>query len=277
MRADVRVDFATASGCADVPNEDAVAASVNAVVVVDGVTAPRGMDTGCVHGTPWFANTLACEALATLARRPTIDLKQALRKTIDAVAADHADTCDLAADGTPSATVAILREGDMHLDYLVLSDATVVIQKRDGTSEAVRDGRVGDLFGDLRRAVHAASVGSAERAARLADLVATQRKMRNVEGGYWLAGTRPEAADHALTGSIPLAEIATAAAMTDGASRLVDLFGLMGWAEAMPKLTEGGPFGWILQVRQAERRDSGATQWPRYKVSDDAAIAVATF
>jgi hypothetical protein len=276
MKADVRIHFATAPGSADTPNEDAIAASASAIVVIDGVTAPRGMDTGCVHGTQWYANTLACEALATLARRPTIDLKCALHRTIESVAASHAGTCDLTADGTPSATIAVLREGDTHLDYLVLSDATVVIQKRDRT-EAVCDRRVGDLFGDLRQAVQAAPVNSPERSARLADLVATQRRMRNVDGGYWLAGSRPEAADHALTGSIPLGEIVSAAAMTDGASRLVDLFGLMGWVEAMSKLNEHGPFGWISWVRKAEQSDSSATQWPRYKVSDDAAIAVATF
>lgn len=44
------------------------------------------------------------------------------------------DTCDLAADGTPSATVAVLHIGAQELDYLALSDATIAI----GMGSAIR-------------------------------------------------------------------------------------------------------------------------------------------
>lgn len=272
----LRVSFATESGSAMVPNEDAVVATPNAVVVVDGVTAPTSLDTGCMHGTPWYASTLAAEIVAVLSREPAADLKWALAQALTTVAAGHASTCDLSAPGTPSGTVAIAREADTSLDYLVLSDATVAIRKADGV-QVINDNRIGDLFSDLRQAVQAAPVDSVERELRLVELVTTQRKLRNVEGGYWLAGAIPEAAEHALVGAVPLGEVRVAAAMSDGASRLVDLFASQDWAAALDRLKERGPVDWIRRTRHIEDSDIGATRWPRYKRSDDATIACVQF
>jgi hypothetical protein len=272
----LRVSFATEAGSAMTPNEDAVAATPNAVVVVDGVTAPAGLDTGCIHGTPWYASTLAAETIAVLSHEPAAGLKWVLAQALSAVAASHSGTCDLSAPGTPSGTVAIARETDTGFDYLVLSDATVAIRKADGV-QVINDNRIDDLFGDLRQAVQAAPVDSVERELRLVELVTTQRKLRNVEGGYWLAGAIPEAAEYALVGTVPLAEVCVAAAMSDGASRLVDLFASQDWTAALEQLEERGPADWIRRTRRIEDSDIGATRWPRYKKSDDATIACIQF
>lgn len=268
----VQVSFATEAGSAAVPNEDALVAAPNAVVVVDGVTAPKGLSTGCIHGTPWYASTLAAQTIAILVREPAADLKWALAQALSTVAASHTGTCDLTAHGTPSATVALMRTTETSLDYLVLSDATVAIQTVDGI-QITSDNRIDDLFGDLRQAVQAAPVGSAERESRLVELVTTQRRLRNVEGGYWLAGAIPDAAERALTGTVPLADVSVAAAMSDGASRLVDLFALHDWPAALELLKRRGPEDWIRRTRDVEESDAEATRWPRYKKSDDATIA----
>ncbi|WP_344452242.1 hypothetical protein [Actinocorallia aurantiaca] len=49
---------------------------------------------------------------------------------------------------------------------------------------------------------------------------------RNHPGGFWVASTKPAAAREVLTGTVPLEEVASVSVMTDGATRLVDLFGL---------------------------------------------------
>ena len=272
----LQVSFATEAGSVTVPNEDAVAATPNVVVVVDGVTAPSGLDTGCIHGTPWYASTLAAQLIVTLSHEPQADLKWALAQALTTVAVSHAGTCDLTAHGTPSGTVALGRKTDTNFDYLVLSDATVVVRTAEDT-QVINDNRIDDLFGDLRQAVHSAPVNSAERESRLAELVTTQRKLRNVEGGYWLAGAIPEAADHALVGTIPLAKVCLAAAMSDGASRLVDLFASHSWDDALDLLRERGPAEWIRRTRAIEESDPGATRWRRYKKCDDAAIVSMLF
>lgn len=104
-----------------------------------------------------------------------------------------------------------------------------------------------------------------------------QRKLRNVPGGYWLAGAVPSAAEHALCGSVPISDGLCVAAMTDGAARLVDVFGALPWLDALQDLRKTGPDEWIRRVRDIEATDVTLTRWPRYKISDDAALARCTF
>jgi hypothetical protein len=170
----------------------------------------------------------------------------------------------------------VLRQTDRALDYLVLSDASVLVATTSGVV-SVADKRVEQLVSDLAQAVKTAPVGSPERKARLDELVTQQRKLRNVPGGYWLAGAVPEAAEHALTGSVPLAEVRGAAAMTDGASCLVDLYEQLAWEQAPAELASGGPAAWIERVRRAESEDPQATKWLRYKQGDDATVAYIEF
>lgn len=272
----MHVTFATEPGSPDHPNEDVVLATPRLVVVADGATAPAGLDTGCVHGTVWYVNQLAAQIAACEASASKSSLKAVLAAALASVARSHADTCNLDADGTPSASVGVLRATAETLDYLVLSDVTVVLGMASRT-EVICDNRVAELFGDLRQSVWSAPAGSAERDARLRELVSTQRKLRNVDGGYWLAGATPLAAQHALTGSVAIDGLRSAAAMTDGAARLVDLFGEVTWDEALPELAVTGPDGWVQRTRAVEETDTDMLRWSRYKKSDDAAVAFGDF
>jgi predicted O-methyltransferase YrrM len=91
-------------------NEDFIAATASAVVVVDGASVPLELGTGCGHGTAWFARQLGTHLLALLSTKPDRSPADSLAQAITEVAALHADTCDLGHAGSPSATVAILRE-----------------------------------------------------------------------------------------------------------------------------------------------------------------------
>jgi hypothetical protein len=244
-------------------------------VVVDGVTAPAGLETGCVHGTAWYASQLATCAVST-SENCTTDLRAALHEAIARVADSHRDSCDLSADGTPSGTIAVVRENGGRVEYLVLSDATVAIAT-DSRFEVITDERHLALLAEPKRAVQSAPVGSEEREGLLRDLVRTQRKLRNVPGGYWLAGAVPGAAEHALCGSVPISDGLCVAAMTDGAARLVDVFEALPWPDALQELRKSGPDEWIGRVRNLEATDATLTRWPRYRISDDAALALCTF
>jgi hypothetical protein len=271
----MRVATATAPGSDQSPNEDAVSSSARVAVVVDGVAAPAGLDTGCIHGTAWYAQQLAASIVST-SENSDVDLRAALHDAIALVANSHKDSCDLTAEGTPSATVAIVRENGTRVEYLVLSDATVAIAVDDQV-EVITDERHLVLLAEPRRAVQSAPVGSEEREQLLRDLIMFQRKLRNVPGGYWLAGALPSAAEHALCGSVPVSDRLCVAAMTDGAARLVDVFGAQSWSDALRDLRLSGPDDWIRRVREIETTDAALTRWPRYKISDDAALARCTF
>jgi hypothetical protein len=58
--------------------------------------------------------------------------------------------------------------------------------------------------------------------------------------------------------------------LSDGASRLVDPFGLATWEELLALLDESGPEELVHQVRAAAAVDPEGRQWPRAKRSNDA-------
>jgi hypothetical protein len=74
----------------------------------------------------------------------------------------------------------------------------------------------------------------------------------------------------ARTGTIDPAGLRGVALLSDGATRLVDRFGLAGWPELLATLRTGGPAALIAANRAAEAGDPDGARWPRTKITDDA-------
>ena len=223
--------IATQAGSPDTANEDwAGVLAPGLAVVLDGLSAPDGTGTGCRHGTPWFVGQLGPRVLAQAAD-PSRSLVDALAEAIQQVASLHPG-CDLKHPGTPSATMVLLRTRDEGADRV--------------------------------------PAGSALKLRRRVQLTRALRRARNRPGGYWVAAADPQAASQALTGSLPGKTLHRAVLLSDGASRLVDPFGLATWEELLALLDESGPDELLRQVRAAEAVDPEGRQWPRTKRSDDA-------
>jgi hypothetical protein len=235
-------------------------------VLLDGLSAPDGTGTGCRHGTPWYVSHLGPQLLA-LASDPSRSLADALAEAIRQVASLHPG-CDLTHPGTPSATVVLLRTLDKGADYLALADAVLLLDTTDGL-KVVSDERVDQLAAKERAAAQVPS-GSALKLRRRAQFTKALRRNRNRPGGYWVAAADPQAASQAVTGSLPSKTLHRAVLLSDGASRLVDPFGLATWEELLALLDENGPEELLRQVRAAEAVDPDGRQWPRTKRSDDA-------
>ena len=260
--------IATQAGSRDAANEDwAGVAAPGLAVVLDGLSAPDGTGTGCRHGTPWFVSQLG-PRLLTLAADPDCGLVDALAEAIRQVAGLHPD-CDLTHPGTPSATMVLLRVRDDRADYLALADAVLLLDTADGL-QVISDERVNQLAGKEREAANRVPTGSALKLRRRAQLTRALRRARNRPGGYWVAAADPEAARQAVTGTLPGRSLRRAVLLSDGASRLVDPFGLATWEELLELLDESGPDELLRQVRAAEAVDPEGRQWPRTKRSDDA-------
>jgi hypothetical protein len=258
--------IATQAGSPDAANEDwAGVAAPGLAVVLDGLSAPdgTGTGTGCRHGTPWYVSQLGPRLLA-LAADPARSLADAIRQ----VASLHPG-CDLTHPGTPSATVVLLRALEERADYLALADATLLLDTADGL-KVISDERVNQLAGKERAAANQVPVGSALKLRRRVQLTRALRRARNQPGGYWVAAADPRAASQAVTGTLPATSLRRAVLLSDGASRLVDLFELATWEELVALLDESGPDELLRQVRAAEAVDPEGRQWPRTKRSDDA-------
>ncbi|WP_063770505.1 protein phosphatase 2C domain-containing protein [Streptacidiphilus carbonis] len=231
-------------------NEDFVIASERFAVVLDGAT-DSGLPNGCVHGVAWLAGRLGAQSAAVLVAEPELELRAALRRAIVNTRALHPD-CDPTNPNAPSATVAVARERDGRLDCLVLADAAVVVQHRDGEVTVLTDDRVDRLPAYDRESVS---------------------RLRNVEGGFWVAGAEPAAADQALTTSLPLAGIRRFLLVSDGVSRLVERFG-WGWRDVLDLVEKQGPAAAVRAVREAERAmPEGSFRGKRH---DDATAAFGT-
>ncbi|WP_129782899.1 hypothetical protein [Promicromonospora panici] len=265
----MQVAIAAQPGSPDGASEDSTATGPDILVLLDGATARTG--TGCIHGVSWFAAHLAEGIKDHAALGPAGALAAAISQTADL----HRGTCDLTHPGTPSAAVAIVQVSEGTLRYLVLGDVTVVIDTANGL-RVVSDQRVSQTALAERAAADAMHASDPAKAAALVRMKHAELAARNVPGGFWVATTDPAAAEHALTGEIPLSEVRQVATLSDGAARAVDPFGLYDWPGALDVLRESGPGELIRQVRAAEASDPEATRWPRNKLSDDATAAYCT-
>jgi hypothetical protein len=269
---DMEISIATQPGSTTRPNEDFVAAYTAAAVVLDGLTAPPELGTGCRHGTPWYVRWLGARIIEGISTSPSAGLQEILSDAITEVAKSHADTCDLEHPGTPSSTVAIMRERSDSVDYLVLFDSVIVLEL--GAELAVlSDDRIAAFAQSERVATRQHAIGSAEHAEAVRQLVAAERRHRNQPEGYWVAGATPESARHAIVGSVKRDDVVRAALLTDGASCLADAYAMCDWSGLLDLLDQRGPAELIAQVRKAEESDPRGMRWPRYKQSDDASVA----
>ena len=253
------------------PNQDYAVGSPNAAVVIDGAGTPAELPTGCIHGTAWYARQLGTE-LHRSAVNGTDSLENCLSEAIERTAHLHTGTCDLGDPMTPSATVAVCRADGQHLDWLVLCDATLVLDSADGP-QAVSDHRVSEVTRKQRREM-ADALESLSPTRRFHALVRAQREMMNVQEGYWVAAADPKAAREAITGTIPLTELSLAVLLTDGAARAVDDFRVMDWVDVVALLVSDGPSALLARTRELESSDPDRKRWPRNKKHDDASVAV---
>jgi len=241
-------------------------------VVLEGLSAPPALGTGCVHGTPWFVAHLGTQVASAATTARDEPLKELVVGAIARVADSHAHTCDLEHPGTPSSSLAVLREQDQHVEYLLLFDSVILLDGPSGLT-VLTDRRVDAFAQQEHLATREQPIGSPAHQERVQELVAAQRRHRNQPDGYWVAGANPAAAYQAVTGSQPLDQVSRAALLSDGVSCLVDLYALDDWPEILDSMQQHGPAYVISRVREVEDADPIGTRWPRYKRSDDATAA----
>lgn len=269
----MQICFATSQGVGSA-NEDAVFAGAGLVIVLDGLSAPQDLPMACRHGTPWFVRQLGTRLMAEATAE--LPLRNALAAAIEQVNALHRGTCDLTQVHVPSTTVAMLRADRDLIEYLVLSDTTILLDQQSGL-EVITDHAVDTVALEEVAAVRHEKHGSPAHAARVAELVQAQRQLRNQPGGYWVASTNPAAADHAVVGTVPRRDVRRAALLTDGAARLVDPFKVRTWPQLLDMLEEEGPSGLLRHTRKAEATDPRGDRWPRFKSRDDATAVLCCF
>ncbi|WP_190081972.1 protein phosphatase 2C domain-containing protein [Streptomyces longisporoflavus] len=279
----MRIELATEPGDPARPNEDYAAVMLPAsgqggsLILLDGVTPPGG-DVGCLHSVPWFTARLGGALGELSVSRRDMTLPEILAAAITRTADAHRRTCDLSHPRTPQATVVLVRWDAEQVEHLVLSDSALLVAGPDGRVTPVLDERLTGLpprIGELRAAVRALPLGSAERAAAGRVYGAAVEALRNAEDGFFTAAADPSAAARAVTGTSPRTEVSAVAALTDGVGRWVEVFRQGDWTECFELLRKDGPQRLVDRVRELERSDPEGTAHPRGKRHDDAAVVYA--
>ncbi|WP_037674030.1 protein phosphatase 2C domain-containing protein [Streptomyces griseus] len=255
----MRTELVSEPGGRAYPNEDFASIGLPAsgqggsLVVLDGVTPPRG-GTGCLHSVPWYTARLGGALTELTVSLMDVPLSDALARAIARTSEAHAATCDLSHPRTPQATVAVARWSPDRVEYLLLSDAALLLQSPDGVVTPLLDDRLSRL----------------PRSALVSDTV-IDATLRNKEGGFFTAAADPAVAARAVTGAVPRAEVRALAGLTDGATRWTEKFREGDWTDLFTFVRKEGPRSLVDRVRALERADAEERAFlGRAKTHDDA-------
>jgi hypothetical protein len=253
------------------PSEDVVVVLPGAVVLLDGATS---LDPALPSGG-WYASRLAGELAGRLTGYPTTDLADLLAAAIKTVARDNS----LTPGAAPSSTVAMVRWSETVVEGLVLADSPIVAFTADGPSPLV-DSRIAELpRGSVYRDRLAAGGGyGSDHVVALRTAAGAVGRLRNQEGGFWVAEADPDAAYYARRARWRRSDVSAVLMASDGVSCGVDTYGVFAdWAAVRALAAESGATAVLDAVREAESGDPHGTRWPRAKPHDDQAFVVVDF
>lgn len=259
----MRTELVSEPGHPSRPNEDFASVALpaggqgGAVVLLDGVTPPPA-DYGCRHSVAWFTSRLGGALTELSLSERDSPLTAVLAQAISRTARAHAQTCDLSHPRTPQATVVLARWSARTLEYLVLSDSALLFEGPDGLVTTVLDDRLSRL-----------------PRASLATAAIADSTVRNKEGGFWTAAADPAVAARAVTGAVPREQVRALAALSDGATRWVDMFREGGWEDCFTYLRKEGAAALVERVRDLEDADTERRFLGRAKTHDDASAVFA--
>lgn len=254
---------------ADRPTEDRVLQLPHAVVLADGATSLRDdMQSG-----GWYAEQLCAALGRRLTDQPDGDLRRLLAAAIESLAAEHG----LVPGSAPSSTVSILRWNDETVDALVLADSPIVVFTDVG-AQLLADDRIAGLGpSPYRTRLRDGGGYGPGHTAALREAGARVAKLRNVDGGFWVAEADPAAADHARTARWPRDHVELALLASDGVSCGVDDYHIFDWGQVHDHVVTEGPGAVLTMVRVAENADLDGSRWPRPKRHDDKTLVVVRF
>lgn len=257
-------------------NEDAWGHADGAVWLLDGAT---GVAPGPLIESPsdaaWFAREVSQRlASAFTPERPTID---AVLHGVRGAAEAASRTCDLAAVPyweLPSASLVVAREVGDVLEFTNLGDSVLLWRGRGGA--AARFGAADEL-GRLEEGLHrvldnALAAGHGRQAGldRARALARENRKLMNRPEGYWILDLSGEGLSQAQIQACPEAGSVNLLLMTDGFSRLVDVYNAYDWDGLMDRAVHAGLAALYEELRAIEAQDEDCVRHQRFKGRDDA-------
>jgi hypothetical protein len=180
------------------------------------------------------------------------------------------------ADGgeTPAASFAMVRILDDELEITRLGDCSVLVERRNGCVEVLRNSALERLEAHVLRAIiELRNEGMDDLAriqTRMLPALREQRTGRNHAGGYGVLAPEQECLDMLRIERVPAAAVRRILLASDGYYRLVDVYGSLRDAELIQRTEEQGAQAVLETLRAIEEADPNGARYPRLKRSDDA-------
>ena len=275
MRLEI-IDTITDPSRPDAENEDRIGWNDSAAFVIDGATN-LGPSLMAPSDAAWVAELARRHFEAAL--RPD----RSLRDVVRGLCQDARDRFRAVTGASieryrhPGAGFESLRLTDSGLEIAGLGDCTLFLRDAGGVLtrySGIRGGRSGEQSSArsaIARLGGFSPDGEAYRNAEALDGLRASRARANTEGGVWILGIHPEAADHVRIETPEASLPATGLLCTDGFADAVDNYGLCTAPALIERAVREGLRPLLAEIRRVEREiDPGGLQFPRFKRSDDA-------
>lgn len=280
----LKIDIAASQGPGDV-NEDAIGHYGNAAWVIDGATGIGGALLEEPSDAAWLARTanrFIADVLAESLELATLDvLRTVMARCAEALKREAVRSAQ-GPHELPSAAFAMVRIRHGEAEFTTLADCRVITADKDAEAR---------LYGASAHETIEAGTLQAAKAILQADPNSTaeslknqllprlraNRRMMNQEGGYWVLGIDPAAADHAWQTTVPASPGQRFAVASDGFLRLIELFGVMQPHDLLAMSDEDDWARWLRRLRDLEAEPDSLHRYTRVKRHDDASLIVCTW
>lgn len=249
-------------------NEDAGGAGDGWVCVADGAT-PLAGGPDAARATALFASAIV---------KAFSDRRPGPCELADGIADALAEVQESASAAGVTATIAAAAWDRTSLATAVMGDSLILLEGPEEVTVVGDPAFAGREPRLLQPVVDALRAGfpPAEAYAAVRPVLASERGKRNSEAGVWVLSDRTAPGvirKHLSVRQISRDGVSSIAAVTDGAWRGVDLFGLTD-AAGLLRHAVGNTMGtYLADLAAAEEKDADRTRFPRFSWMDDATVA----
>ena len=262
-------------------NEDVHRVGGAAAWVIDGATGVTPAVLGGMSDAAWYAQTLDQALAAAIDEHADAETPRIAAEAIRSIRRRYAAAIGAGASETypPSAAFAMVRAIAGGIEASALGDCAVVYRHASGdvrrfTSRSIAHIEAATL--DILKAAQEAhpAAASDEILEMMKPHIRRNRKLMNTPDGYWILSIHEAAAAHIAIETLAAAPNSPLLLMSDGFSRLIDIFGVVDETGLYEAVLKEGPDVLAGRLRSLEAADADCRRFARMKTSDDATCIV---
>lgn len=177
----------------------------------------------------------------------------------------------------PSASIIILRQRNMELEYFVLGDCTLLYEKSDGEMIRVWDDTVSKLDSKAINKMYSIhkeqNIPMVSAREHVKDMLQAHRNMKNTDTGYWILGMDESAVGHGMYNKLNMKNVDKVCMFSDGFAQYYDALHLADdYRGFLDKVSKCDLEKLYEELWQAQEEDRDCSRFPRLKIRDDVSI-----